>query len=530
MHNRIRMLRKCAPSKKQWSEVTTRGQAERLTVKQGDWISPATAMFTSTLFAILLTFTATLLVCNYILMTSYFMTGNEAPNPVPARIFRSEEIPLTVEERIIKMDSHLKSYLNQIESIGKEVLKEETNNPTTFDLQSNTSQKLAAFNEDFFSDLKQFPFVQTVFFQLDFAEMRRLTFPKKYEFTSNNCEGLRKFNKYPINNCRSSHTALLEGYAVKEYVVNIGMPNNFIQEPHNETWTYLHIIQNAAVSEHGDVITRNLTLSPQRCRSDDGGKLPHRYGELKVYDHVLDVHQFWDHGFYHSTFESLPRLTPYVSFLNDNPDVMIYSRNNNDIQGLLGIQNLNKRLLKDNNFRAKVLYSPAGGRCGMPALLTTQLLSLYAKRDLENNPLTRDKIILIKRSYKRFFNNHDVIASMLAKEAAAHDLELVVFRDDPVPSVELTRRMFNEAILIVAPHGAGESNMMYAQPGTVLIEGVCYVGDRAIQLCYYPASQLLGIRYYALFFESGCSNITAEQIQTPVVHFLRDLHILRTTY
>ncbi|ELT88424.1 hypothetical protein CAPTEDRAFT_195712 [Capitella teleta] len=477
-----------------------------------------------TIFAILLTLSATLIACN-ILWASYFITRNEVHDAVPARNIRSEEIPLTVEERIMKINSLLKSYLNQIESIGKEVLKEETMNPTTFDLPSKHSQKLAAIKEDFFSHLKQFRSVQTVFFQLDIVEMRRLIFPKRYEFTSNDCEGLKKFK-----NCYSDHTRLLEGHAVQDSVVNIGMPKNFTQEPHNETWTFLHVIQNAAVSEHGDIITRNLTVSPQRCRSHDGGQLPRTFKKLKVYDHVLDIHQFWDYGFYHSTFESLPRLTPYVNFLNENPDVMIYSRNNNDIQGLLGIQNLNKRLLKDHNFRAKVLYSPAGGKCGMPALLTTQLLSLYAKQGLENNPLTRDKIILIKRSHKRFFENHDAIASMLAKEAASHNLELFVFRDNPLPNMKLTRRMFNEAILIIAPHGAGESNMVYAQPGTVLIEAVCFTQKRTIQLCYHPASQLLGIRYYALFFESGCINITPEQIQTPVVHFLRHLHTLRTTY
>ncbi|ELU08083.1 hypothetical protein CAPTEDRAFT_201658 [Capitella teleta] len=285
------------------------------------------------------------------------------------------------------------------------------------------------------------------------------------------------------------------------------------------TWTFLHVIQNATVSQNGDVIAGNLTLTPNRCKFETSGRISLDINNLELHDEVFDVHQMWDEGLYHSQFESIPRLAPYVKFLNENPNVKIFLRGKNPVRNLLGIRNLDQRRLKDWRFRARLLYSPAGSSCGNPSLLTTQLMSLYAKQDLDNNPLKRNKIILIKRSYKRFFNEHDSIATMLKTQASKHGLELFIFRDDPVPSIDFTRRMFNEAIMIIAPHGAG----------TVILEGMCFESNVKVNTCYKLSADLLGMRYYGMLFKSGCFKITAKQIETPVKYLLQHLDVLRTT-
>ena len=45
--------------------------------------------------------------------------------------------------------------------------------------------------------------------------------------------------------------------------------------------------------------------------------------------------------------------------------------------------------------------------------------------------------------------------------ARLNDLQVEVYRDDPVPSLEDTMRMFNRAIMVIAPHGAGLSNLVF---------------------------------------------------------------------
>ncbi|ELU00628.1 hypothetical protein CAPTEDRAFT_206595 [Capitella teleta] len=433
-------------------------------------------------------------------------------------------LSLSVEERLAALTSMMTSYLDEIDSTRRELLKAENKQLVKTDIRYKHRKRLLARSENFFEQLEAFPFVRTVFFKWNIAEMRKYLYPTQYPFTSNDCELISKFN---TSKCSTNINGLLRGKILNDSFISLGLPSKYTHESARKTWTFLHAIQDAVVSERGDVIAGNLTLTPQRCKYMTIGDIPGHNRKLKVYDEVFDVHQFWDQEFYHLHFESVPRLAPYVKFLNDNPSVKIFLRTGNPITSFLGIEDLEKRRLRDGRFRARVLYSPAGCPCGNPGLLTTQLMSLYAKRGLENNPQKRNKIVLIKRSHKRFFRQHEEIAAMLEAQASEHDLELFVFRDDPVPSINLTRRRFNEAIMIIAPHGAGESNMIYAQPGTVIIEGMCF--ESKVNMAYKLTAELLGMRYYGLLFKYGCFDITAKQIEIPVKHLLQHLNLLTTT-
>ena len=47
---------------------------------------------------------------------------------------------------------------------------------------------------------------------------------------------------------------------------------------------------------------------------------------------------------------------------------------------------------------------------------------------------------------------------------------LEVFPDDPLPDIYSITKIFNQAAIVVAPHGAGLSNLLYSEPGTIVIE------------------------------------------------------------
>ena len=64
-----------------------------------------------------------------------------------------------------------------------------------------------------------------------------------------------------------------------------------------------------------------------------------------------------------------------------------------------------------------------------------------------------------------------------------------LFPDNPVPPLKRALQMFNRAFLIVAPHGAGLSNAFFSEPGTIIIEGLCYEGGRA-NMCYRSVCEL----------------------------------------
>ena len=91
-----------------------------------------------------------------------------------------------------------------------------------------------------------------------------------------------------------------------------------------------------------------------------------------------------------------------------------------------------------------------------------------------------------------------------------------MFSDNPLPSLDETQAMFSRAVLVVAPHGAGETNLVFSKPGTVLLEGLCYMQPNVTEKCYQVMSYALGLRYHGLVYKKGCFDITPDEIEGPV--------------
>ena len=149
-----------------------------------------------------------------------------------------------------------------------------------------------------------------------------------------------------------------------------------------------------------------------------------------------------------------------------------------------------------------------------------QTLGFVLKQNLHLTNIQQTKeIVLIKRSKKRSFLYHDAILEMIQRHAKVFNMIVSVFGDDPVPSLKETIRMFSQAAIVVAPHGAGESNLIFSKPGTVLIEGLCWDRTR-YNFCYRNFAQSIGLIYHGLIFSKGCLEITAEDVERAIVHYL----------
>ena len=72
------------------------------------------------------------------------------------------------------------------------------------------------------------------------------------------------------------------------------------------------------------------------------------------------------------------------------------------------------------------------------------------------------------------------------------------FKDKPLPGYEDTVKMFYRAKLIVAPHGAGLSNILFSQPGSTVVEVLCNPRPNP---CYKDVALALGHRYIGLLSE-----------------------------
>jgi len=58
---------------------------------------------------------------------------------------------------------------------------------------------------------------------------------------------------------------------------------------------------------------------------------------------------------------------------------------------------------------------------------------------------------------------------VLQRAAADYNLLYTLFVDNPVPPLNETMTMFHSAVVIVGPHGAGLSNMLFSKPGTYVV-------------------------------------------------------------
>ena len=88
---------------------------------------------------------------------------------------------------------------------------------------------------------------------------------------------------------------------------------------------------------------------------------------------------------------------------------------------------------------------------------------------------------------------------MAAKE---YNLSYEVFKDNPPPSFVDMIRMFNAAVMVVAPHGAGLENLVFSEPGTFVVEGVC--NRPHTNLFFQRTAQVLGHRWHGIPSSDVC--------------------------
>ena len=287
--------------------------------------------------------------------------------------------------------------------------------------------------------------------------------------------------------------------------------------------TYMLVVTGAVVTSDGEVIKDDWKIIPMCCRRRI--ERYHQFRPTSDYERhheVFVVSQVRGTTFFHFLIENLTRIAPYLSFLMRHPHIkIIVQRETGFTPTLLAAIGIEPSRLVSGNIQADVAYMPAGSPCGHATILSAQMLSSHFRAALPEPAPSRDTIILIKRSKKRWFNYHDDILAMLRGHADAAGLNTVVYDDNPVPGIDETRRLFIRAYIVVAPHGAGESNLIFSQPGTILIEELCYDDRDKLNWCYKNMMATLGHRYCGLLFEKQCMNITAADVE-PFVNYYVD--------
>ena len=289
---------------------------------------------------------------------------------------------------------------------------------------------------------------------------------------------------------------------------------------------YILLANNAVFTYYGDLIAGKTKYVPYTCFREISPKYDPNFEKSPLYDEVFSIAQYWGDGFFHKNVEELPRLGPFLPWLRENPQIKIQifgHGKGNYLPEIVEYLQISKKRLVIGPLRARFAYMPETSYCGFNHVTNTQLLSEEYRNVVHNKfkQRKRGSIVFIKRSFGRRFTRNTQVETLLKRIANDYNLTYELFNDNPVPSLKHTMKMFNRAVMVVAPHGAGLSNIIFSEPGTFVIEGVC--NRPHVNLCYQRLAYTLGHHYHGIQANRGCLNvidINAADIENIVMTYI----------
>jgi hypothetical protein len=199
---------------------------------------------------------------------------------------------------------------------------------------------------------------------------------------------------------------------------------------------------------------------------------------------IINACTQWGNGYYHFITEVLPSVLeigkPLPIFILPSkfaqPVFKWFSLNNDVIFEMPSYENI------------KESYEQQYIECGNPS---QQKIDLIRNAVVKKVSFTRTKGILIfRREAQRTIINSNEVLEMLKRIYPM--LEWVVF---DVLSFADTVTLFSSAAIIVAPHGAGLTNMLFSDSGIPIIE---FMSLQNPNICYWHLSELLKNKYYMI--------------------------------
>ena len=388
-----------------------------------------------------------------------------------------------------------------------------------------------ASSKNYFDKIKALKPSRTVFFSLSKTTFFRVLGARIYTAHSNNCTlfttkaiisrdliNLKCYegSSYPYIDVKSNMT-LKSKLLYNSETGYLNLNTNLSYDSKNSNSVdvgFMHLVKDAKLAAHGDIVTGKSYISITRCRKS----FTPRLNVLPTsYEKVFTISQYWGGAYYHFLNEDLPRIVFGIPFLLQNKDVKVHVASKSKlILAYLADLGIDEKRIISGDVQAKTAYVPVGSVCGQAPIIPVNILSMLMRAKFRSQQ-KRDLIVLIKRSTKRWFNNHGSILKMLNSTANNFGLTVNVFGDKPSPSIPETQQLFNRAVAVVAPHGAGLSNIIFSEPGICVIEGLCYEpGSHKVNHCYKHLAQVLGHIYHGVVPYKQCMQIKPEDLAPSV--------------
>ena len=201
------------------------------------------------------------------------------------------------------------------------------------------------------------------------------------------------------------------------------------------------------------------------------------------------VQTIWTVNYYHFLIDELPNIIKINQFNKDLPILCNY--NDTYIKEILDLFNFSNELIKPKNnlgIKIKECILTNMAISGKPSKTELLLIRNYLikEKKIEFNQMNLG-IIIKRKEQERKVLNFDLIVEHLINKFK--DIEWIVF--DSL-SFKDSVKLFSKSKYIIAPHGAGLTNMLFAPPECNIIEFMPYSDPNE---CYCHLANMLDHNY-----------------------------------
>ena len=216
----------------------------------------------------------------------------------------------------------------------------------------------------------------------------------------------------------------------------------------------------------------------------------------------------WGHNYFHFITECLPSILFLKKQLPHFPIICLPS---SFCRPLLEFMNVNNPVIHELPSAIDVCFEQLYVECGNPSPEKIQLL-----RDVIEQKITFEPtygVLIHRKESIRSLTNHDEVLQML-RETYPH-IEWRVFGSETIAN---TVELFRKAKIIVAPHGAGSTNMIFSARGIHVVE---FMPVDSPNICYWHLSEALGNTYHMIACDSVNQQMSVNVAETR--DLLRDI-------
>ena len=206
----------------------------------------------------------------------------------------------------------------------------------------------------------------------------------------------------------------------------------------------------------------------------------------------LHCYTKWGYGYYHFMTEVLPNI---LFLTKENTKATVFCPSSSFAQPVLTFFGVKNPIVFAAPPRSNHICRQPYIECGNPSpekirLLVDALPQKTKWQEHEPEPTSWQKpqgVIIFRKEPLRTVRNHAALVAML--EEVYPSVQWTTFTS---ATPEETAALFGRASIIVAPHGAGLTNMIFSRPGTPIYE---FVPLDNPNVCYWHLAEMMGHVY-----------------------------------